>query len=324
MSSSPFASRRRFLESLAAAAVVGTATALRAEIGRATAARRLMTLDLVCGNIGVKAGQREAAELAIRYGFESVGADPADLGRMSEAELDELRALMKAGNLAWGAANLAVEFRRDDEAFRRTSEGLPDFCRALRRAGVTRVGTWLPPSSDTLTYRQYFQLILPRLRETARVLEGEGGLRLGLEYVAPKTGWAGRRYPFLHTLAETRELVAEIGRPNVGHVLDSWHWWHAGDTAAEVKGLRNQDVVAVDLNDAPAAVPKDQQPDGARELPLATGLIPIADFLGALFAIGYDGPVRAEPFNKDLRDKPREDALAATAAAMKKAFALVG
>ena len=282
-----------------------------------------MTLDLVCGNIGVRASQREAAELAVRYGFESVGADAAELGRMPAAELEDLRTFMKTGKLAWGAAHLAVEFRRDDEAFRRTSEALPEFARGLKRAGVSRVATWLPPSSDTLTYREYFQLIVPRLRETARVIEGEGGLRLGLEYVAPKTGWAARRYPFLHTLAEARELVAEIGRPNVGHVLDSWHWWHAGDTAADLKALRNEDVVAVDLNDAPAGVLKDQMPDGARELPLATGVIPIAEFLGALLAIGYDGPVRAEPFNKDLREKPKEEAVAATAAAMKKAFALV-
>jgi predicted xylose isomerase-like sugar epimerase len=38
--------------------------------------------------------------------------------------------------------------------------------------------------------------------------------------------------------------------------------------------------------------------------------------------IGYDGPVHAEPFNAALRALPREAACAATAAAMKKAFAL--
>ena len=36
---------------------------------------RKMTMDLVCGNIGVSASQREAIELAARHGFESVGAD---------------------------------------------------------------------------------------------------------------------------------------------------------------------------------------------------------------------------------------------------------
>jgi sugar phosphate isomerase/epimerase len=282
-----------------------------------------MTLDLVCGNLGLKVTQREAVELAVAHGFESVGAQGSDLERANEAELADLRALMKAKGLAWGAANLPVDFRKDDDTFRRTSEGLPGFARALKGAGVTRVGTWLSPASDTLTYRQNFAAVSRRLRETARVLEGEGGLRLGLEYVGPKTAWASRRYPFLHTLAETRELVAEVGRPNVGYILDSWHWWLAGDGASDIKALRGEDVVAVDLNDAPAGITKDQQVDNARELPLATGLIPVAEFLGALLDLGYDGPVRAEPFNKALAEKPKAEAVATTAAAMKKAFALL-
>jgi sugar phosphate isomerase/epimerase len=292
--------------------------------GAVAAPARRMTLDLVCAAIGVRVPQREAAELAAAHGFETVGAQAADLEALGEAETAELLGFMNAKGLGWGAANLAVDFRRDDETFRRTSEGLPGFARALKRAGVERVGTWLSPASDTLTYRQNFAAVSARLRETARVLEGEAGLRLGLEYVGPKTAWASRRYPFLHTLAETRELIAEIGRPNVGLVLDSWHWWLAGDTVADLQALRNEDVVAVDLNDAPAGIPKDQQIDNARELPLATGEIPVAAFLGALVHIGYDGPVRAEPFNKALAARPRQQAVAATAAAMKKAFALLG
>jgi sugar phosphate isomerase/epimerase len=314
--------RRRFLATVGSGAIALAAGPKLARAALAARPRR-MTIDLVCGNIGVQVTQREAAELAMAHGFESVGVQASELQQLSEPEIADLRALLKAKGLTWGAANLAVDFRKDDESFRRTSEELPAFARALKRAGVTRVATWLPPSSDTFTYRQYFAAVSGRLRETARVLEGEGGLRLGLEYVAPRTAWAARRYPFLHTLAETRELVAEIARPNVGYVLDSWHWWLAGDDAADVKTLRGEDVVAVDLNDAPSGIAKDQQVDNARELPLATGVIPAAEFLGALFAIGYDGPVRAEPFNKALAAMPKAEAVATTAAAMKKAFALL-
>jgi sugar phosphate isomerase/epimerase len=124
-------------------------------------------------------------------------------------------------------------------------------------------------------------------------------------------------------MAETRELIAEIGASNVGLVLDSWHWYHAGDSAADVRALRNEDVVAVDLNDAPADVPKDQQRDNARELPMATGVIDAGGFLEALNAIGYDGPVRAKPFNETVRQMPREEAIRTTAAAMGRAFALL-
>jgi len=314
----PTTTRREFL---GAAAAVGAAARPLAALAGAPAPRR-MTMDLVCGAIGVEADQLKAIDLAARHGFESVGADGGTLQRLNDAELGDLRGLLKDRGLVWGAAGLPVDFRGDDEAFRRTSEGLADFAGGLRRAGVTRVGTWLIPASDTLTYRRYFDVVASRLRETARVLHGEG-LRLGLEYVAPKTSWASRKYPFVHTLAETAELVDAIGVPGVGYVLDSWHWYLARDTVEQIRALRNEDVVAVDLNDAPAGIPNDEQMDLSRELPMATGVIPVGDFLGALRDIGYDGPVRAEPFNKALGEMPKEEAVAATAAAMKKAFALV-
>ena len=313
--------RRGFVAGMAA-------SGLLAGIGRNARAdkpeprKRRMTRDLICGNIGVKATQREAIELASRHGFESVFPDAAELGRLSEAEVRDLLGEMKAKNLVFGAGFLAVDFRKDEPTLASGLKELPGFAGGLQKAGVRRVGTWLPPASDTLTYRQYFALHVRRLREVARVLQ-DHELRLGLEYVGPKTAWASRRYPFLHTLAETRELIAEIGAPNVGLVLDSWHWYHAGDSAADVAALKNEDVVAVDLNDAPAALPKDQMVDSARELPLATGVIDVPAFLRALAAIDYDGPVRAEPFNEPLRKMPREEAVAATALAMKKAFALL-
>ena len=52
-------------------------------------------------------------------------------------------------------------------------------------------------------------------------------------------------------------------------------------------------------------------------------VIDLAAFLNALNKLGYDGPVRAEPFNQALRELPKEEAVAATAQAMKKAFALI-
>ncbi|HVQ75883.1 MAG TPA: TIM barrel protein, partial [Candidatus Binatia bacterium] len=198
-----------------------------------------MTIDLVCGNLGVKATQREAMDLAQRHGFESVFPDAGELARLSEAEVQDLLAELKAKGLVFGAAFLAADFRRDEATFERGLAELPAYARALQRAGVRRTGTWLPPGSDALTYLQHFKQTARRLREVARVL-ADHELRLGLEYVGPRTSWTARRYPFLHTLAETRELIAEVGRGNVGLVLDSWHWYHAGDGAADLAALRNE------------------------------------------------------------------------------------
>ncbi len=184
------------------------------------------------------------------------------------------------------------------------------------------MSTWLSPCDDKLTYTANFQQHATRLREVAKVLADQG-VRFGLEYVGPKTLWSSKRYPFIHSMAEMKDLLAAIGQDNVGFVLDSWHWYTAGETQDDLLTLTNKDIVACDLNDAPVGVTIDQQIDSRRELPAATGVIDLKAFLGALVAIGYDGPVRAEPFNKTLNDMNDDDAIAATAAALRTAFALV-
>jgi sugar phosphate isomerase/epimerase len=178
------------------------------------------------------------------------------------------------------------------------------------------------PCHDQLTYRENFRLHTRRLRQVAQMLD-HYGLRLGLEYVGTQTLRNRRRYPFLHTMAETKELITEIGEKNVGLVLDSWHWYTAGETAADILTLGGEEIVAGDLNDAPAGIPVEEQEDGRRELPMATGVIDLAAFMNALKRAGFAGPVRAEPFNHELNQLDDDEACARTAGAMKKAFALI-
>ncbi len=192
----------------------------------------------------------------------------------------------------------------------------------MQKAGVTRIGTYIMPAHDHLTYMANFRQHATRLRQCVRIM-ADHGQRFGLEYVGPKTLWASRRHSFIHSMAETKELLAEINMPNVGFVLDSWHWYTAHETIDDLKSLKNKDIVACDLNDAPKGIPVDQQIDNRRELPTATGVIDLKAFLSTLADIGYDGPIRAEPFNQPLNKLDNEAACAATAKAMKSAFALV-
>ena len=281
-----------------------------------------MTIDLVCGAIGVRADQKKAIELAHRHGFESVAPDGGFLSRIGDADREDLLATLEEKRLVFGAAGLPVDFRRDEARFRDGMKRLEGIAVGLKKAGVTRVGTWISPGHRSLTYVQNFKQHASRLREVAKLLS-EHGLRFGLEYVGPKTSWTRSRHPFVHTMAETKDLIAEIGEDNMGFVLDSWHWYTAKETEADLLSLKNRDIVAVDLNDAPAGIPVDEQIDSRRELPAATGVIDLKTFLGVLQRIGYDGPVRAEPFNAALRKLPPEEATAATARAMKKAFSLL-
>ena len=278
-----------------------------------------MQYHLSCGAIGVKASQKEAIEYAAKYGFDAVDADGKYLGGVSDSELHNLLDDMKSKQIAWAMAGLPVEFRKDDAAFAEGMKTFPAYVTGLKRAGVQKVTTWISPAHNERTYRMNFQAHVNRLREIASVLQGSG-LRFGLEYVGPKTLWASQRYPFIHTMVEMKELLAEIGKPNVGFVLDSWHWYTSGETGADLLTLKADQVVSVDLNDAPSGIPIDQQVDSRRELPAATGVIDVKTFLSSLSKIGFDGPVRAEPFNEAVRRMQPVDAISATMASLNKAF----
>jgi sugar phosphate isomerase/epimerase len=297
-----------------------TFIALAALAARAKAVTRGMQLHLSCGALGIQANPRQAVDLAAKHGFDAIDADGKHLQGISDGELQDLLGYMRSKNIAWALAGLPVDFRGEDAAFRDGMSKFPAYAAGLQRSGVRRVTTWVMPRSETLTYRANFKQHATRLGEIARVLNG-AGLRFGLEYIGPKTLWTVQRYPFSHTMAETRELIAEMGQPNVGIVLDSWHWYHAGDTSSDISNLQAKDIVSVDMNDAPLNVPKDQMVDGKRELPASTGIIDIKSFVGALEKIGFDGPVRVEPFNDAVRRMPPDEAAGAAMAALKKAFA---
>lgn len=312
--------RRELLAAATAAAI--TSTAFHSSFAADGAENRKFTMDLCPGRIGVKTSQEETLSLAAEFGFESVEPFGWHLAKLNADELADLTESLKAKQLVWGAAGLSVDFRSDDASFSKGLKKLPEEAAALQNAGVTRIGTWLRPSHDDLTYLANLRQHAKRLRQVARILD-DHNLSLGLEYVGPRTSWTVKRYAFIHTMAETQELISEIGASNVGLVLDSWHWYTAEESIDAIKSLENQEVVAVDLNDAPAGIPVEKQIDNRRELPAATGVIDVKSFLNALVEIGYDGPIRAEPFNKPLNELDNKPAVQATATAIKKAFAQI-
>ena len=285
--------------------------------------KRKFTIDLTPGAIGVNARGLDLIELAAQHGFESIQPNPGTLLALNKGQRKEYLALMKAKKLRWGAAGLPVDFRQSQEKFAGGMKNLPKQAAALRDAGVTRVGTWLCPSHQSLTYLANFKQHANRLREVTKVL-ADHGLRFGLEYVGTWRNWTGDRHPFVHSMAETKELIAAVNQPTLGFVLDSWHWFTAGETAKDLLTLKNKDIVACDLNDAPKGRQIKEQIDNQRELPATTGVIDIASFLKALGKIGYDGPVRAEPFNQPLRKLDDDPAAKATANAIRKAIKTAG
>ncbi len=315
--------RHMIAASAGAIALTPVARMLNASPAATLTAKRRFTKDLNWGAIGVRATQLEAIDLAAKYSFESVSPNAGFLAAIDDSQRAELKAKMDEQGIVWGAAGLPVDFRQDEATFEKGLADLPAMADAMRSAGVTRVGTWIMPNHDELSYVANFRQHARRLKKCVQIL-GDHGQRFGMEYVGPKTLWAAERHSFIHSMKETKDLIAEIGEANVGFVLDSWHWYTAHETAADLRTLKNSDIIACDLNDAPTGLEIDVQIDNQRELPAATGVIDLKTFLSVLVEIGYDGPIRSEPFNAKLNAMENDPACQATSAAMDQAFALVG
>ena len=255
------------------------------------------------GHIGLRANQQQALEYAVKYGFDSITPNLGAFEKKSAAEIREWIATMKAKGIRYGASGLPVQYRRDEDRFKTDLARLPGQAKVLKQLGVTRMATWISPGSRELTYLQNFKLHERRFREIAKVLK-DNGIRLGLEFVGPRTSRMRSRFAFICTQHETMELVEAIGTGNVGLLMDSWHWYTSHGTVDELLQLSNKDIVHVHVNDAPPDIPVDEQRDNRRRLPTTTGVIDLKGFINALVKIGYDGPVECEPFDQELRKMP--------------------
>ena len=314
--------RRKFILSSTlamAAASVSSFSSLFAGIK----AGRKFKIALNPGIIGVTANFAQTLDYALQYGYEAISPFTQEVMKdYSPAQVNEITAKMKAHHISYDSVNIPVEFRRDDATFRDGLRDLPKFCEAMQKQGATRINTWIISSHNELTYNENMHQHASRLGECAKIMN-DHGVKLGLEYLGMRTLVVRGRYPFISSMKEGKELIAAIGSGNIGFVLDSFHWYCANDTLEDIKTLAPSDIVTVDINDARAGLNREEQVDGKRELPLATGIINLKDFLQGLIDIGYDGPVRTEPFNQALNDLANDDALQANMAAIKKALRLV-
>jgi sugar phosphate isomerase/epimerase len=278
--------------------------------------------NLGSGHIGVKANQRQALEYAVKYGFDSITPSPGEFQNKSTSEIRNWLELMKEKGVRYGTAGLPVEFRRDEDRFKTDMARLPRQAAFMRQLGIKRIATWITPGHRELTYMQNFKQLKSRFREVANVLK-DNDIRLGLEFVGPRTSRARSRFPFICTHIGMMELVEAIGTGNVGLLLDSWHWYTAHGTVEELLKLSNKDIIHVHVNDAPSGIDVDQQKDNRRALPVTTGVIDMKGFINVLVKIGYDGPVEAEPFDQELRNMENDAALQKTIASLNRIWDLI-
>jgi sugar phosphate isomerase/epimerase len=256
--------------------------------------------------------------LAIKYGYEGINFD---IKRESAAfSPEEFSDLLVNSKLIPGSFALPVEFREGGEIFEADLKALRPCCEFAQKTGTARCTTYIMSYSDTLDYKTNFNRHVERLTPVARILE-EYGIRFGLEFLGPPSLRRGKAHEFIHDLDGLNELLDAIGTSNMGHLLDVFHWDLAGQVFDDFKKIPgNERVVAAHINDAPKGLAREEQPNHRRELPGATGVLRVDEFMKGLQNLNYDGPVLVEPFNEPLRALAFEDAVKAAKAAMDKVW----
>jgi sugar phosphate isomerase/epimerase len=270
-----------------------------------------MLKTLAPGAIGIQGRSlAEAIDLARTAGFDAVTFDVRETARLAEEGGDgHVRDLFARAGVRPGYWNVPVGWRQDDR-WQTDLEQLPRLAAFAQSLGCPRATTGVMPGSDERAFAENFEWHASRLRPVAAALR-DAGCRLGIEFIGPKTFRAPFRHEFVYTLGGVMDLAHAIGTGNVGVLLDAWHLYTSGGSIADLDGLSSDDVVVVHVNDAPAGIPRDEQIDNVRELPLAAGVIDLVGFMRKLQAIGFAGPVMPEPFNARLNELAASDPIAA-------------
>ncbi len=280
-----------------------------------------MYTALNAGVIGVHAGNLEnALTLASQHGFVGLEFNASEVaGLIEQHGAEYVKDLFAHANVKPAGWGLPTDWRGTEEKWRAELHDLPRMAHAAAAIGGTRTATWIMPCSNDREWEENLAFHIERFLPISRVLAHEG-VHLGLEFIGPRTLRESQKFPFVHTLPQMLDMAAQIG-PNVGLLLDCWHWYTSHGTVAELHSLTPEQVVYVHVNDAPQGVDVDEQQDHIRALPGATGVIDIACFLTALKTIGYEGPVVAEPFSQELKAMPADaDRLAAVSKSLAKIF----
>jgi sugar phosphate isomerase/epimerase len=240
----------------------------------------------------------EFARLAAKVGYPGVDVD---LAAAMKAGLPATNSLLEELKIRPAAVNLPVEFRKDDDAFRKDLEKLGDAASFSAAIGCPRMITWIMPSSKTPKV-ELRALYLKRFRACADVL-ARSHVRLGLEFLGPLHLRKMEPYEFIWRMPEMLAFARECGS-NVGLLLDVWHWYHAGATTEDIVKAGKAGIVHVHFSDAPK-LPPEQIRDNERLMP-GEGVINLNAFLMALHEIGYQDALSVEVFGRGLKDMTPE------------------
>ncbi len=176
----------------------------------------------------------------------------------------------------------------------RMLEDFHRFCRVAEAIGCETVIVVPSPRPKGVTAAAIERESVRVLRELSNIAKPYG-VRLAYEFL----GFADCT---VNTLAQCAAIVDKVGRPNVGLVLDTFHFFAGGSSLASIRQVNPKKIYVVHVNDVERA-PRRKMHDALRLFP-GKGIIPLTSILRALKAIGYTDKFSVEIFRPQYWNRP--------------------
>lgn len=160
---------------------------------------------------------------------------------------------------------------------------------------------------------------LPENADEDFIIEGSARVLNELADIAERYGvslafeFLGQADCSVQTLDLCKTIVEKVNRPNIGLVIDTFHFYAGNSTFGAIDTLDPAKLFIFHINDAENR-PKEELTDAHRLYP-GTGILPIKEIKAGFDRIGYDRMVSIEIFRPEYWDQdPYEVARRAKAA----------
>jgi len=224
-------------------------------------------------------------------GFELIEIWAAKLRQFLKSQtVDDLSELLKSHNLEPYSINSIehITFREpaDYEKIKAECEELSAIAGALGCPYLVVVPGKLP---ENATKDEIVNESVKVLNELADIAE-KHDVSLAFEFL-------GQTDCSVQTLDLCNEIVEKVNRPNVGNVLDTFHFYAGNSSFSAIDTLRPEKLFIFHLNDA-EDLPKEELTDAHRLYP-GTGILPIREIKERFDRIGFDRMASIEIFRPE-------------------------
>jgi len=244
-------------------------------------------------------------------GWNGVELRHADFKRSYDAGMSNAQVLdlVRASGLevATVGCEYGILFAKGDER-RRLMKSLEQICANARSLGCDMLMTATGPGEGTR------QDAIAGLKEAAGIVQAHG-LRLAYEYSSA--------HDWLNNLKVAREILAAVGHPSCGLLIDAYHFERTGVGGRGFEEVPAQEIFAFQYSDVPdAPLPAGARPTD-RLLP-GQGKVRWSEVLGLLREKNYQGWLSYESPNPKTWAQPPEAAARKALQATRAQLATIG